>query len=87
MSEDLKEFLTMMGEAEKRSLDDMIREMCERPQADRAEARNENIDGNQATVEYLNEQGEWKIMDFEKVDGKWLLSLPKADTPVIETQK
>ena len=80
MSDDIKEFLTMMGEAEKKSLDDMIKEMCEKPQAERAEARKEKISGNSATVEYLTEKGEWKTMDFEKVDGKWLMTFPKADS-------
>lgn len=79
MSEDIKEFLTMMGEADKKSLDDMIKEMCDKPQADKAESRNEKIKGDTATVEYLSETGAWKTMDFEKVNGKWLLTFPKAD--------
>ncbi|MDI1243194.1 MAG: hypothetical protein PSX80_14870 [bacterium] len=80
MSKDIKEFLTMMGEENKKSLDDMIKEMCDKPQADRAEARNEKIKGDRATVEYLTEKGDWKTMDFEKVDGKWLLGFPKAES-------
>ena len=87
MSDDIKEFLTMMGEAEKKSLDDMIKEMCEKPQADKAEARNEKINGDTATVEYLTEKGAWKTMDFEKVDGKWLMGFPKVDKPDGEAQK
>ena len=79
MSDDIKEFLTMMGEGDKKSLDDMIKEMCDKPQADRAESRNEKIKGDTATVEYLTEKGDWKTMDFEKVAGKWLLSLPTAE--------
>lgn len=79
MSEDIKEFLTMMGEADKKSLDDMIKEMCDKPQADKAESRNEKITGNRAELEYLTETGAWKVMDFEKVDGKWLLTFPKAE--------
>ena len=79
MSDDIKEFLTMMGEAENKSLDDIIKEMCDKPQADKAESRNEKIKGDTATVEYLTETGSWKTMDFEKVDGKWLLTFPKAD--------
>lgn len=78
MSKDILEFLEMMGEEEKKSLDQMIKDMTEKPQADRAEARNERINGNFATVEYLTETGSWKTMDFEKIDGKWLLSFPKA---------
>lgn len=78
MSEDIKEFLTMMGEAEQKSLDEVVKDMCEKPQADRAESRNEKITGNRAELEYLTETGSWKTMDFEKVDGKWLLTFPKA---------
>lgn len=80
MSDDIKEFLTMMGEEEKKSLDDMIKDMCEKPQAERAEVRNEKIKGDWATVEYLTEKGEWKTMDFEKVGGKWLMTFPKGDS-------
>ena len=82
MSKDIKDFLTMMGEAEKKSLDDMLREMVEKPQAETAEARNEKIKGDRATVEYLSETGAWKTMDLEKEGGKWLLTFPKADKPV-----
>jgi len=79
MSDDIKEFLTMMGEDDKKSLDDMIMDMCDKPQADRAEARNEKIKGEWATVEYLTEKGDWKTMDFEKVGGKWLMTFPKDE--------
>lgn len=81
MSKDIIEFLTMMGEEDtpKKTLDQMIAEMFETPQADKAEARNEKINGDRATVEYLTKEGDWKTMDFEKVDGKWLLSFPKAE--------
>ncbi|MEO5858180.1 MAG: hypothetical protein ABIR33_04440 [Pyrinomonadaceae bacterium] len=81
MSSDIKEFLTMMGEEDKpkKSLDDMIKEMCDKPQADRADTRNEKIKGDTATVEYLTEKGDWKTMDFERVGGKWFLSFPKAE--------
>ena len=79
MSDDIKEFLTMMGEAEKKTLDEVLRDMVEKPQADRAESRNEKIKGDRATLEYLSETGTWKTMDFKKVDGKWLLTFPKPD--------
>lgn len=87
MSKDILEFLTMMGEDDKKSLDDMLKEMCDKPQADRAEARNEKIKGDRAVVEYLTETGGWKTMDFEKVDGKWLLALPKADSESPEADR
>jgi len=79
MSKDMQEFLTMMAEDEKKSLDVIIKEMCDKPQADKAATRNEKIKGDRAEIEYLTETGSWKTMDFEKVDGKWLLSLPMAD--------
>jgi hypothetical protein len=81
MSPDIKEFLTMMGSDEKKSLDDMIKDMCDKPQADRAEVRNEVIKGNMAAVEYLTETGAWKSMDFEKIGGEWKLTVPRADSP------
>ena len=83
MSKDIKEFLTMMGEAEKKTLDDVLRQMADTPQADRAETRNEKIKGDRATVEYLSDTGEWRKMDFEKVEGEWLLTFPKADKTVV----
>lgn len=79
MSKDILEFLTLMGEDENKSLDDMLREMVEKPQADKAEVRKEKINGDRAELEYLTETGSWKTMDFEKVDGKWLLSFPKVE--------
>jgi len=81
MSPDIKEFLTMMGEDEKKSLDDMIKDMCDKPQADKAEVRNEVIKGDKAAVEYLTETGAWKSMDFEKIGGEWKLTVPRADSP------
>ena len=81
MSKDVLEFLAMMGEDENKSLDDMLRELTEKPQAERAEVRNEKIKGDRAELEYLTETGGWDTMDFEKIDGKWLMSFPKADNP------
>ena len=81
MSKDILEFLAMVGEEEKKSLDDLLKEMVEKPQANKAEVRNEKIKGDRAELEYLTETGEWKTMDFEKVDGKWLLAFPKAEDP------
>lgn len=79
MSKDAKEFFTEIAKAEKKSLDDILKEMFEKPQAKTDQSRNEKIDGDHATLEYPDEDGDWKTMDFEKVDGKWLLSLPKRD--------
>ena len=84
LSKDILEFFTMMGDADdknKKSLDDMLRELCDRPQAATAEARNEKIDGDKATIEYLDETGGWGSMDFVKEDGVWKLTIDKADKP------
>ena len=85
MTPDIIEFLTMMGEDEKKSIDDMLKEMCDKPQAERAEVRNEKITGNTATVEYLTETGSWKTMDFEKIGSEWKLGLPPKDDIKVET--
>jgi hypothetical protein len=84
MSPDILEFFTMMGEVEKKSLDEMIKDLCDKPQADKAEVRNEKIMGDMATVEYLTETGSWKTMDFEKIGGEWKLGFPKADKDEIK---
>ena len=81
LSKEILEFFTEIGKMEKKSLDDMLLELCEKPQAPTAEARNEKITGDRATIEYKEENGEWKEMDFIKEGGEWKLTLPKADSP------
>lgn len=86
MSKDVIEFLTMVAEADekkKSTLDDQLKELCEKPQAATAEARNEKVDGDYATIEYLDEKGGWKPMEFVKEDGMWKLAFgpPKKDSP------
>lgn len=86
MSKDVLEFLTMVAEADekkKATLDDQLKELCEKPQAATAEARNEKIDGDYATIEYLDEKGGWKPMEFTKEDGVWKIAFgaPKKDSP------
>jgi DNA uptake protein ComE-like DNA-binding protein len=72
------EFLTEMGQTEKKSLDDQLKELTEKPQADSSETRNEKINGNRATLEYLNEKGAWSTMDFSKEGNEWKMDIPKA---------
>ncbi len=79
LSKDILEFLKEMGEAEDKSVEDGLRELAEKPQAKTAEARNEKIEGNTATIEYLDENGKWRPMDFIKEDGKWKLTIGKGD--------
>ena len=78
MSKDALEFLTMMGTDEKKSIDDQLKELAERPQAKTAETRNEKINGDRASLEYLNEKGGWSPMEFVKEGAEWKIDLPKA---------
>ncbi len=78
MSKDILEFLTMIGEDDKKSLDDQLKDLCDKPQAPTNESRNEKITGDTATLEYPDEKGEWKTMDFEKVGPDWKMSIPKG---------
>ncbi|MBV6495282.1 MAG: hypothetical protein DYH05_10825 [Acidobacteria bacterium ACB1] len=83
LSPDALDFLKMLGEANKpkRSLDEMISDMFETKQADKAEVRNEVINGDRASLEYLTDEGTWETMDFDKIDGKWFIGFPKNDKP------
>jgi predicted lipid-binding transport protein (Tim44 family) len=81
ISKDLLEFFGLVAEDEKKSIDDVLRELCEKPQAPTAEVRNEKINGDWATLEYLDEKGKWSTMDLEKEDGRWKLTAPNADGP------
>lgn len=78
-SKDVLEFLALFGEEDGRTVEDALKEMTERPQADTAEVRNEKISGDTATLEYLDEKGEWKTMDFIKEGGEWKLTIPKGE--------
>ena len=82
LSKDILDFMTMMGKDKKQSLDDVLKELCEQPQAATAEARNEKIDGDKAKSEYLDQGGKWSPMDFIKEDGAWKMTIDKSDGPV-----
>jgi len=77
-SKDILEFFTEVGKEDKKSLDDMLREMCEDPIPGEPEIRNEKITGDKATLEY-KEDGEWKTVDFVKEDGSWKMTIPKGE--------
>ncbi len=70
------EFLTMLADGEKKSLDDQLKTLSETPQGKTDESRNEKINGNRATLEYLDEKGKWTTMDFVKEGNDWKISLP-----------
>ncbi|CAN5527610.1 hypothetical protein BH10ACI3_BH10ACI3_10590 [soil metagenome] len=88
LSKDIIEFFTMMAMADeknKKTLDDMLKELCDRPQAATADARNEKINGDKATIEYLDETGKWRPMDFVKEDGAWKLTMAKPEKGDVES--
>jgi hypothetical protein len=79
LSKEVLDFMTEMGKEEKKTLDDQLRELTERPQAATAESRNEKIEGEHASLEYLNESGAWSTMDFIKEGNDWKITIPKAN--------
>ncbi len=85
MSRDIMEFFAEIGKEEKKTVDEMLKELCDKPQAATDDARNEKINGDRATVEYLDEDGKWRTMDFIKEGGSWKLTLPKMDDPESES--
>jgi hypothetical protein len=85
MSKDVLEFLTMVGEEEKKTLDDEIATMFDKPQAKTPQTRNEKISGDHASLEYLDGDGDWKTMDFEKEDGIWKMSFPPKEDIKVES--
>lgn len=78
LSKEALQFLTDVGKDEQKTLDDQLMALAERPQAPTAETRNEKINGDRATLEYLNEKGKWASMDFVKEGNDWKIGLPKA---------
>lgn len=79
LSKDIIDFFQIVGEEDKRSVDDLLKELADRPQAATAEARNEKINGDKATIEYLDEDGKWQEMDLVKENGVWKLALAMGD--------
>ena len=71
--------MTAMGKLGNESLDDMLKEMVDEPQAPTAEVRNEKINGDTATIEYLDAKGGWSKMGFVKVGSDWKLNISKGD--------
>jgi len=77
-AKDALAFLKDMAGIEKKTLDDQLKELTEKPQAATAETRNEKIKGNRATLEYLDEEAKWTTMDFSKEGNDWKIDIPKA---------
>jgi len=77
-TKDALAFLKDMAGIEKKTLDDQLKELTEKPQAATAETRNEKVNGNRATLQYLDEQAQWTTMDFSKEGNEWKIDIPKA---------
>jgi len=84
LSKDILEFfneIAGLGE-KKQTIDALLMELCEKPQAATAEVRNEKINGDKATLEFLADTGNWSTMEFVKEDGSWKLTFePEFDEP------
>jgi hypothetical protein len=81
LSKEIIEFFTEMGKVSNKSLDEMLDELTQKPQSAAPEVRNEKITGDRAILEYKDDKGEWKEMDFVKEGGEWKLTLPRAERP------
>jgi hypothetical protein len=75
MAKELLDFLGKMAKEDKKSLDDELKELCQRPQAATEQVRNEKIDGDHASIEYLDENNEWQPMDFVREGGVWKMGM------------
>jgi hypothetical protein len=78
LSKDVLDFLLEMGKTEKKTVDDELKDLCEQPQAPKAEVRGEKINGDRATLEYLGEGGKWSPMDFVKEGNDWKMTIPSS---------
>jgi DNA uptake protein ComE-like DNA-binding protein len=78
-AKDALAFLKDMAGIEKKTLDDQLKELMEKPQAATPDTRSEKINGNRATLEYLDEEGKWSTMDFSKEGNDWKIDIPKAN--------
>ena len=82
LSTDMLGFFKEMGAAEKKSLDESLSAMLDQPMSPTDEFRNEQINGDTATLEYLNDKGKWSQMDFIKEGSDWKMTIPKAGAPM-----
>ncbi|MDQ1610414.1 MAG: hypothetical protein QOG00_345 [Pyrinomonadaceae bacterium] len=84
MSKDILDFFQTMAEAENKKIEDELQQLADRPQGTTDETRNEKIDGDTATLEYVDEKGKWKTMDFVKEGNDWKLTIPKPKPGEVE---
>lgn len=86
MSKDAVEFINIFIEPGK-TIDDAYVKMTETPQAKTDESKNEKIDGDKATLEYPDETGKWRKMDFLKEDGVWKITMAKPKPEDIHIER
>ena len=87
LSKEILEFFTEIGSAEQKTLDDELIILVNKKQAATVEVKNEKINDDNATLEYLDENGNWKTMDFIKESGDWKISFPDMKSPSVENTK
>lgn len=78
-SKEALDFFAEVSKIDGKTLDENLKQLVEKPQASTAESRNEKINGDRATLEYLDESGNWLTMDFVKEGGEWKLTIPKME--------
>lgn len=83
LSKTMLDFLAEMAKSENKTLDDQLKELVAQPQAAIAESRGERIVGNLAALEYLEEDGKWKLMGFVKEDNDWKMTIPDSKISAI----
>lgn len=83
-SKEMISFFTDMAKAEHKTFEDDLKEMMETPQAQTNEVRNEKIVGEKATLEYPDDNGKWKEMDFVKEGKDWKMTMPSLKPAIIQ---
>ena len=81
MSETMLATLTARGESDpaKKTLVDMLKLLCELPQAPNGGIKDEKVVGDEATLKYQDEKGVWRLMDFQREKGEWKVTMPRGD--------
>jgi hypothetical protein len=63
----------------KKTLDQMIKDLCDLPTAPNAgEIKDEKMVGDEATIKFKDETGEWRLMDLVRENGEWKITMPRG---------
>jgi hypothetical protein len=82
MSETMLDTLTQRGNGNpdgKKTLDDMVKLLCDLPQSPNGEIKDEKMIGDEGTVKFKDETGEWRLMDFIRENGEWKITMPRGN--------